>query len=426
MSTRQGGGAGIFSALHNRNYRKYFTAQVVSLIGSWMQLIALPWLVYDRTRSGTALGLIVAVESLPVLVLSPYGGLVVDRTDKRRLLMATQGVQGACALVLGALTVTGTVKIWTIVAIALVSGVASAFDSPARQAIVLELVGKSELRNAVSLNSITINIARAVGPALAAGVIAALGIGECFLVNSASFAVVIVALARLDRAAMSPSTRQRRQAGQLRSGLAYVAGNPELRTPLLMMALIGTIAYEYPVSLAILARQSFHGGASTYSLLTSGLGAGAVLGGLWVASRGRTGLRACAIATGEYAVMTLAVAFAPNVPVAVVALFASGLGYIAFNSMGNATLQLASEPEMRGRVMGLWSVSFQGSTLVGSPIIGFVGEHAGARWPLVLAGASALAASGVAITTIVAQRSASARPWAEPGSSALAEEAGAA
>jgi MFS family permease len=259
LSTRQGGDAGMFSALHNRNYRKYFTAQVVSLIGSWMQLIALPWLVYDRTRSGTALGLIVAVESLPVLVLSPYGGLVVDRTDKRRLLMATQGVQGACALVLGALTVTGTVKIWMIVAIALVSGVASAFDGPARQAIVLELVDKSELRNAVSLNSITINIARAVGPALAAGVIAALGIGECFLVNSASFAVVIVALARLDRAAMSPSTRQRRQAGQLRSGLAYVANNPELRAPLLMMALIGTIAYEYPVSLAILARQSFHG-----------------------------------------------------------------------------------------------------------------------------------------------------------------------
>jgi MFS family permease len=192
-----------------------------------------------------------------------------------------------------------------------------------------------------------------------------------------------------------------------------------------MMAVIGTLAYEYPVSLALLARQTFRGGASTYGLLTTALGAGAVLGGLWVASRGHIGLRSCAIATAEYGAMTLVAALAPALPIAMVALFASGLGYIAFNSMGNATLQLASEPAMRGRVMGLWSVAFQGSTLVGSPIVGFVGEHAGARWALVMAGASAVAATGIAVTAVLARRSAGVRPWAGAGPAPLVEEAGA-
>jgi MFS family permease len=412
-----------FSSLHNRNYRNYFIGQVISLIGSWMQMIALPWLVYERTRSGTALGLVVAVQSLPVLLLAPYGGVVVDRMDKRRLLMITQSSQGALALVLGVLTLTHSVQIWMIVVIALGAGLAGAFDNPARQSIVLELVGKSELRNAVSLNSVTINTARAVGPAVAAAVIATLGVGECFVVNAASFGAVILALATLDRSRMHPTQRQRRERGQLRSGLAYVAADRELRTPLIMMALVGTLAYEYPVSLVLFAHQTFHGGASTYSFLTTALGAGAVLGGLWVAGRGGTGIRACALATGEYAVTTLVVAVAPTLPVAIVALFASGLGYIAFNSVGNATLQLASRPEMRGRVMGLWSVAFQGSTLVGSPIVGFVGEHAGARFGIVLAATAALAATATAVAAlVVAARSQAAAVLPAADQGALAEQ----
>ncbi len=172
-----------------------------------------------------------------------------------------------------------------------------------------------------------------------------------------------------------------------------------------MMALVGTLAYEYPVSLALFAKQTFHGGATTYSFLTTALGTGAVLSGLWVAGRGRTGVRACALATGEYAIMTLVAAVSPTLPVALMALFASGLGYIAFNSIGNATLQLASSPQMRGRVMGLWSVGFQGSTLIGSPIVGFVGEQAGARWAIGLGGASALVATVVAAGAVLSLRS---------------------
>ncbi|HTX01629.1 MAG TPA: MFS transporter, partial [Acidimicrobiales bacterium] len=267
VSRRRPPAGSTFSSLRNRNYRKYFSGQVISLIGSWMQMIALPWLVYERTRSGTDLGLVVAVQSLPVLLLAPYGGVVVDRMDKRRLLMITQSTQGVLALVLGVLTLTHDVQIWMIVAIALGAGLAGAFDNPARQSIVLELVGKDDLRNAVSLNSVTINTARAVGPVFAAGVIALLGVGVCFVVNAASFGAVILALATLDRSRLRPTQRQRRERGQLRSGLAYAAHDPELRTPLLMMALVGTLAYEYPVSLALFAHQTFHGGASTYSFL---------------------------------------------------------------------------------------------------------------------------------------------------------------
>jgi MFS family permease len=394
----------VFSSLRNPNYRRYFVGQVLSLVGSWMQMIALPWLIYERTGSGTDLGVIVALQSLPILLLAPYGGVVVDRMDKRRLLTITNMIQGVLALTLGALTFTHTVQIWSIVVVALGLGLCTAFDNPGRQAIVLELVGSGELRNAVTLNSVTINVARAVGPAIAAGVIASIGVGACFMVNAASFAAVIVALRTLNVAELRPSTPQPRTRGQLRSGIGYAAKTPELRTPLLMMALIGTLSYEYQVTLAQFARHTLHGGASTYSFLTTALGLGAVICGLWVAARGKTGLLACGIATGEYAVTTALVAIAPTLPFALIALFSSGLGYIAFNTTSNSTLQLNCDPTMRGRVMALWAVMFQGSTVIGSPIAGYVGETAGPRWAIGMAAAAAACATVLAATTITSRR----------------------
>jgi MFS family permease len=362
-----------------------------------MQQIALPWLVYEKSGAGSVLGLVVAVQSLPVLLLAPYGGLVVDRVDVRRLLMLTQLVQGAMALLLGVLAMTRLADIAMIVPVALGTGLAQAFDTPARQSIVMELVGPAELRNAISLNSVMINVARAVGPAVAAVVIAAIGVGACFLADAASFGCVVVCLATLDRAAMHSITPQPRAPGQLLSGLAYIRRTPELSTPLLMMALIGTLSYNYPVTLLLLAKQTFHGGATTFSALTIALGSGAILGGLWVAARGKIGLAACAVATGEYAVMTLLAAFAPSLSVTVAALCASGVGYVAFNSIGNSTLQLKCEPAMRGRVMGLWTVAFQGSTVIGSPIAGFIGQAAGPRWAL---GTGALAACAATLICV--------------------------
>jgi MFS family permease len=256
MVTASGAAArgGAFASLRNPNYRRYFAAQLCSLIGGWMQGIALPWLVYEQTRTGATLGVIIAVQSAPVLLLAPYGGVVVDRMNTRRLLVITQALQGAMALIRGLLTLAGALRIWVIVPLALGSGLAQAFDNPARQSFVMELVGPEDLRNAISLNSVTINIARAVGPAIAAGVIATVGVGDCFLANAASFGAVMFVLATL-----------------------------------IMMALIGTLSYNYPVTLLLLAKQAFHGGATTYSALTIALGSGAVLSGLVVAARAKTG-----------------------------------------------------------------------------------------------------------------------------------------
>jgi len=375
-----------FAALEVPNFRRYFYGQVVSLVGSWMQSIALPWLVLERTGSGTDFGLVVAVQYLPVMLLGAYGGLIVDRFDKRRLLIGTQAAQGLIAVLLGILAVLGTVEIWMLVAVALVIGLVGTVDNPARQSLVQELVGRDSLRNAVTLNSVTVNSARAVGPALAAGMIAFVGVSACFFTNAVSFAAVIVALWSMDRSALRSAARAPRERGQVRAGVAYVWARSELRTPLLMMMLVGTLAYEFPVSLALLAKQTLHGGASTYSLLTVALGAGAVAAGVWVAGRGRTGLSPVAIATAELGIAMLATA---------------GLGYLAFNAIGNSTIQLACEPAMRGRVMALWTMWFQGSTVIGSPIIGYVGQHLSARWAVALGGVAALLASMVAVAEVV-------------------------
>jgi MFS family permease len=391
---------GTFAALEVPNFRRYFFGQIVSLVGTWMQSIALPWLVLELTHSATEFGLVVAVQFLPIMAFSAYGGLVVDRLDKRRLLFATQAAQGFLALVLGLLTVTHVVRIWMLVVVALGMGVAGAVDTPARQAFVVELVGRDHLRNAVTLNSVTVNSARAVGPAVAALVIAVTGVSACFFVNAVSFAAVILALCTLDKTALRPVDRTVREPGQLREGLEYVRGNPELRTPILMMVLVGTVAYEFPVTLALLAKQTFHGGAGSYSFLTVALGAGAVCGGIWVAGRRRTGLWPVALATGEFGIMMLTVALAPNLGIAIAALVLAGVGYIAFNAIGNSTLQLACAPAMRGRVMGLWAMWFQGSTLIGSPLVGYIAQHAGARWAIAAGGFAGLVACGTALLTL--------------------------
>jgi MFS family permease len=382
-----------FAALAIPNYRRYFAGQATSLVGTWMQSVAQSWLVLQLTGSSTALGFVVGLQMLPVLLLGPYGGVVADRVDKRRLMMALQSMMGLLALALGLLTVTGALRLWQVYLLALLLGLNNAFENPARQAFVLEMVGQRDLRNAVTLNSVLVNAARAVGPAVAGILIATVGVGVCFLVNAVSFAAVVYSLLSMDTAALSPTAPAVRRKGQLREGLRYVRRTPALGAPLLMMALIGTLAYEFQVVLPVVARDAFHGDASTYGFMTSAMGVGAVVGGLITASRRRTGLRPLTVGAAAFGLLILAAAAAPSLPVELVALTFVGAASVSFLAVGNSTLQLTALPTMRGRVMALWAVAFMGSTPIGGPIAGWVSESGGGRAGLVLGGIACLLAA---------------------------------
>jgi MFS family permease len=368
-----------FAALSVPNYRRYYSGQAISLIGTWMQMTAQAWLVLTLTHSSTALGVIVALQTLPVLLLGPYGGVIADRVDKRKMMIALQSAMGVQAVILGLLTVTGAVRVWQIGALAALLGLNNAFENPARQSFMMELVGPQHLRNAVSLNSVLVNVARTVGPAVAGILIATVGDGVCFLINAGSFVAVVASLTTMDRTQLSPTTPAPRARGQLREGVRYIRATPQLGVPLLMIALAGCLTYEFQVSLPVMASRGLHVGATGFGFMTSAMGIGAVAGGLLVAARGKTGLAPLTLAASGFAVALGLAAAAPNLALEIAALaFAGGMS-ISFMSTGNSTLQLNAAPEMRGRVMSLWFVAFQGSTPIGGPIIGGIMDVAGAR-----------------------------------------------
>ncbi|HTA12407.1 MAG TPA: MFS transporter [Solirubrobacteraceae bacterium] len=391
MRRLNGIGRVTFAALAIPNYRRYIAGQSVSLIGTWMQMAAQSWLVLSLTGSATTLGVIVALQTLPVLVLGPYGGVIADRIDKRRLMVILQTAMGVQALILGVLTVSGEVRLWQVGVLAALLGLNNAFENPARQAFMLEMVGGESLRNAVTLNSVTVNVARVIGPAVAGILIATVGEGPCFLLNAASFVAVVVSLSTLDLSAVRPSPPSGREPGQLRAGLSYVRRTPELGVPLAMMALAGALAYEFQVTLPVMAREGLHVGATGYGFMTASMGVGAVVGGLVVANRGRTGLAPLVAAASAFGVLLALAALAPSLPVELFALALVGGASISFMSTGNSTLQLGAAPSMRGRVMALWFVAFQGSTPIGGPIVGWVMAQMGARAGLGLGGVTCLA-----------------------------------
>jgi MFS family permease len=368
-----------FAALSVPNYRRYVSGQAISLIGTWMQMTAQAWLVLTLTHSSTALGVVVALQTLPVLLLAPYGGVIADRVDKRRMMIALQSAMGLQALVLGVLTVAGVVRVWEIGVLAVILGLNNAFENPSRQSFVLEMVGPEHLRNAVSLNSVLVNVARSIGPAIAGILIATVGVGVCFIVNAASFVAVVGSLATMDLSALRPSAPTPRARGQLREGLRYVRNTPELAVPLLMMAAVGCLTYEFQVTLPVMASRGLHVGAAGFGFMTAAMGVGAVLGGLVVAARGKTGLRPLVLAAWVFGVVVSLATLAPSLALELVALSLVGAASIAFMSTGNSTLQLNAAPSMRGRVMSLWFVAFQGSTPIGGPIVGWAMAALGAR-----------------------------------------------
>ena len=384
-----------FSSLKNPNYRRYLRGQSTSMVGTWMQAVAQSWLVLSLTDSATMVGLTIAVQTLPILLLGPYAGVIADRSDKRRLMIVLQSMMGLQALVLGLLTVTHAVRLWEVFLLAAVLGLNNCLENPVRQSFVLELVGAAEVRNAVSLNSVMVSAARAVGPGLAGLIIAAGGTGLCFLINSASFVAVVISLLRLDVSKLMPSPPTRRARGQLREGLRYVSRTPEIGIPLLMMALLGCFVYEFQVVLPVLAKQTFHGGPEVYGVMTAAMGVGAIIGGLYVAARGHVGLRALVGNCVAFGVALLAAVLAPTLWSELIAIALVGAVSIGVLSMGNSTMQLGSAPQMRGRVMALWAVAFLGSTPIGGPIAGVVCERWGARAGLLMAALVCFLASGL-------------------------------
>jgi MFS family permease len=413
----------VVSSLRHRNYRLYFFGQLVSVMGTWMQTVAQSFLVLDLTHSGTDLGLATAARFVPVLLFGPAGGLFADRRNKRRILYVTQALQGLLAGVFALLTATHLIHLGSVYLLALALGAVTVFDNPARQAFIAEMVPPQDLSNAVTLNSVSMNLARVFGAAVGGVLVDVLGIALCFACNAVSFIAVIASLAAMNAALLFPAKPVKRLPGQIRAGVRYVRDTPLLLVPLLMILVIGTMAWEFNVTLPLMASNVFGGGAGAYGIMASVMGAGAVIGGLISASRSR--LRAqslCLAAVGWGVAITLA-AVAPTLPFELAALVFVGIGSVTFNSYAKTTLQLAAEPAMRGRVMALWFLAWQGSTPIGGPLVGWIAQEAGARWsllagglPTVLCGLLALPVM-LAIDRKAAQRAAAAPAPAVAGAS---------
>ncbi len=373
-----------FSSLRIRNYRLFAAGQLVSLTGTWMQRVAQDWLVLRLSdNSGVALGITTGLQFLPLLLFGLYGGVLADRYPKRRLLIIAQVAMGLLALLLGVLDITGVVSLWHVYALAFGLGLASVVDTPTRQAFAVELVGKEELPNAVSLNSATFNSGRVLGPALAGLLINAFGTGPVFLVNAASFVAVLIGLLRIRPGELHTSRPIARAPGQLRAGLSYVRGRPELLWPIVLVAIIGTFGLNFQITTALVAKLVFHRGAGSYGLLGTALAFGSLIGALLAARRGVPRQRLLLGAALAFGLLEIAVGLMPTYNSFLLLLIPTGIAVLTFTTAANSTIQLASSAAMRGRVMALYVLVFLGGTPIGAPVIGWLASAYGPRWSLI-------------------------------------------
>lgn len=394
-----------FSSLGVRNFRLFIAGQVLSGIGTWMQWVAAPWLVLQLTGSGVALGIDTALSSLPILLVGAWGGVLADRFDNRRLLLGTQVAYAALAFLLFALDATGVVRVWMVYAISFGAGVVTAVDMPTRQSFYLEMVGPAELTNAMSLHTATFTGTRIVGPVIAGAMIGTVGTAPVFLVNGITYLAVVVALAAMRTGELRPRERAGRRRGQVREGVRYVWREPGLRRPMVLMAVVFLFSFNFAVLLPLLAVRSFEGDAGTFGGLLALMGVGSLAGALVMAGRSAGAntrdLGLLGLALGGLSVLLAA---APSLPFAWAVLPFVGAAGIAFAITGNATLQLTSAGELRGRVMALYTVVFLGSTPIGGPIAGWVGEHIGPRVGLAGGGAIAVAAALATLAALARDR----------------------
>jgi MFS family permease len=395
----------VFASLTGRNYRLWFAGQLVSLSGTWMQQVAQDWLVLSLTNRALPVGIVTALQFGPVALFGFWGGLTADRFDKRTILIATQATQAALALALGLLTAFGVVELWMVYVLATLLGIVTAFDMPARQAFVMEMVGPDQVTNAVALNSALFNTARIIGPATAGVAIVAFGIAPAFLINAGSYIAVLVALVAMDSKGLHRTVAaDRKGKGQVREGLRYVWRTPVLRTTVAMVAVAGTLGLNYRVVLPLLARFVFQGGPGTLGLMTSVMAVGSVAGALYVAGRGRPTRTVLVVSVGLLGVSSLLAGIAPTLGLELATLVLIGLTTITFLATANATLQLTSSPEMRGRVLALHGVVFLGTTPIGGLLSGWLAEHYGARVPMWLSGVTCLAVAVVALPGMLRAR----------------------
>jgi MFS family permease len=386
-----------FRALRNPNYRLYLLGSVVSNTGTWMQRVAQDWLVLQLPgNSGTELGITTGLQFLPVLLLSPYAGVVADRFPKRRLLQVTQLTMALASLVLGVIAVTGVAQTWHVYLIAFLFGIGAAFDGPARQSFVSEMVGSDDLTNAVGLNSAAFNAARILGPAVAGLMIGALGggapaTGWVILVNAASYVAVIAQLQRMNVALLNSPELRARTPGMLVEGVRYVRGQPKMILILIMVFFAGTFGMNFQITSALMATEVFGKGASEYGLLGSAMAVGSLTGALMAARRVRIRLRLLVVAATGFGVAEIVAGLLPTY--VAFAIFCPVIGFCTLTLLNsaNATMQLESAPALRGRVMALYMTIVMGGTPIGSPIIGWIGQHLGARWTLVVGGALTIA-----------------------------------
>ncbi|QKV94351.1 MFS transporter [Streptomyces sp. NA02950] len=391
---------GTFRSLKVRNYRLFATGAVISNTGTWMSRIAQDWLVLSLTGSSTAVGITTALQFLPMLLFGLYGGVIADRYPRRRLLLVTQTALGLCGLALAALTLSGHVQVWHVYLIAFLLGVVTVVDNPTRQVFVNEMVGPHELRNAVSLNSANFQSARLVGPAIAGVLITAVGSGWAFLINGLSFGAPLIGLLMMRTSELHTHQRTPRGKGQLREGLRYVAGQPDLIWPIVLVGFIGTFGFNFPIWLSAFADDVFHAGPGTYGLLNTLIAIGSVTGALLAARRVVARRRLLVGAALMFGVLEMAAAVTPVFWLFAALMVPIGIFSLTFNVTANSSVQLATDPAMRGRVMSLFMMVFVGGTPIGGPLVGWLTDTFGARVGFA-AGGLVSAAAAVAVGVIL-------------------------
>lgn len=383
-------GSATFSSLSNRNYRLFMVGQCGSMVGTAMQAVAQSWLILKLTGSGTALGVTVSLQYLPVLFLSGPAGVLLDRADRRRMLFLIQVLGGAQALALGVMTITGTIRLPTVYAFAATLGLINCIEQPLRQLFIFDVVDGENVSNAIALSMALNNISKFVGPAAAGMAIGAIGIGPCFLLNAVSFVAMMVAVARIRADELRTTAPQPRRPGQFREGLRYVRRSPALLGPLVVLGMLFGLSWQYEVLLPLFARYSFHGGAGMYGTMTAVVAVGCLIGGLMMASRPAVTDRMIMWSLVAVAACQFTLAATRWFPAALLVLTFSGVAGITAAGACNSLLQVRSTPEMRGRVMGLYAIAIIGTRPIGGPIVGFVAERTGPRWCLVFCGVAVL------------------------------------
>jgi len=384
---------GTFRSLRLRNFRLFFGGQLISQIGNWLTLIAQALLVLKLTDSGIALGLLAACQFGPVLFLGAWAGLVADRSDKRKLLIIVQVFAMAQSFALAAIAFMHSPPVAAIYIIAIFGGVATAFDNPARRAFVVEMVPEVDVQNAVSLNSAMMTGSRIVGPALAGLLIHTVGYGWTFAADGISYIAVIVGLALMRTSELRPHTPSPRGKGQVREGFRYVRRMPELFVPLVMMAIVGTFAFNFQTVMPLLVKRTLHGDDTTFTLIYSVISVGSLMGALLSARRSTIEIRDIVRSALAFGVSMMLLALAPNVLAACLIGLLMGVGSITFMTTSTAIVQLRADPSMRGRVLALQAIVFLGSTPIGGPILGWVCQQYGARTGVMVGGVSGVIAA---------------------------------